>query len=147
MTRMRWFSILLVPTVFALGVFVGTFAGPSGEALAQSPDRVFELRTYTTLPGRLDALHTRFRDHTTRLFEKHGMTNVGYFSPQDEPLAANTLIYVLAHDNRDAAAASWQAFIDDPEWKMVSEESQRDGRIIEKLESVFMDPTDYSPVR
>ena len=75
------------------------------------------------------------------------MTNVGYFSPQDEPLAANTLIYVLAHDNREAASASWQAFIDDPEWKKVNEESQRDGRIIEKLESVFMDPTDYSLTR
>ena len=146
MNLSRWSSILLVSAVFGIGVLLGATVSPFSEANAQSSDRVFELRTYTTMPGRLDALHMRFRDHTTRLFEKHGMTNIGYFSPQDEPLATNTLIYVLAHDNREAAAASWQAFIDDPEWKTVSEESQRDGRIIEKLESVFLDPTDYSAI-
>lgn len=139
--------MLLVSAVFGVGVLLGAFASPFSQANAQSSDRIFELRTYTTMPDRLDALHARFRDHTTRLFEKHGMTNIGYFAPQDEPLTSNTLVYVLAHDSRDAAAASWQSFIDDPEWKNVSEESQRDGRIIEKIETVFMAPTDYSPIR
>jgi hypothetical protein len=147
MNKKHWLSTVVMVTVFSLGILVGTAIDRSNMASAQSTDRVFELRTYTTLPGRLDALHSRFRDHTMRIFEKHGMTNIGYFSPQDEPLAENTLIYIIAHDSREAAAANWEAFIADPEWQRVSEESQRDGRIIEKLESVFMDPTDYSQLR
>jgi len=134
-------------TVFALGMIAGSGLDPVGIARAQSSDRVFELRTYTTLPGRLDALHARFRDHTIRLFEKHGMTNIGYFSPQDSPLAENTLIYVIAHDSREAAKGNWGAFVDDPEWQRVAEESQRDGRIVEKIDSIYMDATDYSQIR
>ena len=133
--------------IFGLGLMFGYLHQFAESANAQTNDRVFELRTYTTLPGRLDTLHTRFRDHTMRLFEKHGMTNIGYFSPQDEPDSANTLIYVIAHDSREAAAENWKAFIADPEWQQVAEESQRDGRIIDKIESVFMSPTDYSGIR
>lgn len=143
----RDYRILSLVAVLAVGAAAGFIAGQSKVAVAQSHDRVFELRTYTTLPGRLDALHARFADHTMRLFEKHGMTNIGYFSLQDEPLAKNTLIYILAHDSREAATASWQAFVADPEWQAVSEASQRDGKIVEKLESVFLDATDYSPLR
>ena len=143
----RVYRFLSLLAVLAVGASAGFIAGQSRVAVAQSQDRVFELRTYTTLPGRLDALHARFADHTMRLFEKHGMTNIGYFSPQDERLAENTLIYILAHDSREAAQASWQAFVADPEWQQVSEASQRDGKIIEKLESVFMDPTGYSQLR
>jgi hypothetical protein len=75
------------------------------------------------------------------------MTNIGYFSPQDLPLAENTLIYILAHNSRKAAEASWEAFVADPEWQRVFEESQRDGRIVEKLESIFLDATDYSQMK
>jgi hypothetical protein len=75
------------------------------------------------------------------------MTNIGYFSPQDEPLADNTLIYMLAHDSRKAADASWAAFIADPEWQEVAEASQVDGRIIEKLERVYLDPTSFSQMK
>jgi len=147
MKNKHWLPTIVISVVFSLGVLVGTVVDGSGTAAAQSSDRVFELRTYTTLPGRLDALHSRFRDHTIRIFEKHGMTSIGYFSPQDEPLAENTLIYVIAHENREAAKANWAAFVADPEWQKVSEESQRDGRIVESIESVFMDPTDYSQIR
>ena len=110
-------------------------------------EQVFELRTYTAAEGKFDDLLARFRDHTLRIFEKHGMTNVGYWTPQDEPLSANTLIYVLAHPSREEAEQSWRDFSSDPEWQSVAEESQRDGRLIAGLERVFLDPTDFSPMR
>jgi hypothetical protein len=109
--------------------------------------KVFEIRTYHTLPGRLDALHKRFREHTMKLFEKHGMSNVGYWVPQDSPARETTLIYVISHASREAAKANWAAFIADPEWKTVADASQVDGKIIERIESVYMDATDYSPLQ
>ncbi|HXV62780.1 MAG TPA: NIPSNAP family protein [Vicinamibacteria bacterium] len=128
---------------FALGSLVGIFR----DVRAQGEPRIFELRTYTTPEGKLPNLNARFRDHTMRIFEKHGMTNVGYWTPQDAPASENTLVYILAHRDRDAAAASWQAFRDDPEWKKVSEESQVDGRIVAKVESMFLNAADYSPLK
>ncbi|MDH3440834.1 MAG: NIPSNAP family protein [Gammaproteobacteria bacterium] len=147
MIRTRRIDIISGLTIFVLGLVAGMASGGASLALAQSSDRVFELRTYTTHPGRLDALHDRFSQHTIRLFERHGMVNIGYFTPQDPPEAGNTLVYLLAHDSREAAAASWQAFIADPEWQAVYSESRADGPIVEKLDSVFMNPTAYSQVR
>src|SRR4051794_14185633 len=106
--------------------------------------RVFELRTYTTKEGKLDALLARFRDHTTKIFEKHGMTNIGYWIPQDKP---NTLIYVLGHPGLDTAKKNWDAFRTDPEWVKVKTESEAAGPIVEKVESHFMDPTDFSKLK
>ncbi|MBC8025209.1 MAG: NIPSNAP family protein [Steroidobacteraceae bacterium] len=111
------------------------------------PARVFEIRTYHTLPGRLEALNKRFREHTLRKFEEHGMTNIAYWTFQDSPAKENTLIYVIAHASREQAKKNWAAFVADPEWKKIADESQRDGKIIEKIESVFVDATDYSPLR
>lgn len=105
---------------------------------------LYELRTYTAPEGKLDALNARFREHTVKLFEKHGMRNIMYWVPTDKD---NTLIYVIAHKNREAADASWAAFRNDPVWKKVAEETQRDGRIVEKVESVYMHATDYSPMK
>jgi len=147
MFRKHKLMVALASVIFALGILSGNSIQLASVAAAQSSARVFELRTYTTFPGRLDALHSRFAQHTVRIFERHGMTNIGYFSPQDSPLAENTLIYLLAHESRKAAAASWAAFVDDPEWQRVYAESQRDGRIVEKLESVFLDATDYSQLK
>jgi hypothetical protein len=147
MFRKHKLMTLLASVIFALGILSGNLIQLASIAEAQSSARVFELRTYTTFPGRLDALHMRFATHTIRIFERHGMTNIGYFSPQDSPLAENTLIYILAHQSRAAAKTSWAAFVDDPEWQRVYEESQRDGRIVEKLESVFLDATGYSQLK
>ena len=119
----------------------------SGSRSLSQSGQVFELRTYTANPGRLDALNTRFRDHTTRIFGKHGMKNVGYWVPQDSPMSDNTLIYIISHPSREAAANNWKAFGADPEWRKVAEESQRDGRIVSNVDSVFMDPTDYSMLK
>ena len=138
---------LLLPLsllVFGLGFIAGEHVQFTRVAEAQSANRVFELRTYTAHPGRIDDLHARFADHTTALFERHGMTNIGYFSPQDSPLSENTLIYVLAHDSRAAAEASWAAFRDDPDWRRAFEESRRAGPLVENVVSVFMDPPHYS---
>ena len=105
-------------------------------------NRVFEMRTYTTVDGRLDALLTRFRDHTIKLFEKHGMTNIAYWVPQDAPLSKNTLVYVLAYPNRDAAKKSWDAFRADPVWQKAQKESEASGKIVDHVVSVFMDPAE-----
>jgi hypothetical protein len=107
-------------------------------------NRIYELRTYYTVPGRLDALLARFRDHTTKLFEKHGMVNVGYWVPKDKP---NTLIYILAHKDQAAAKQSWDAFRKDPDWVKVRDASEASGKIVEKVEPVFMDPTDFSKLK
>src|SRR5438270_6942827 len=81
------------------------------------PPRVFELRAYTAAPGKMEALNARFRDHTCKLFEKHGMTNIGYWNPTDAKDAEQKLIYLLAFPSREAADASWKAFRADAEWK------------------------------
>jgi len=109
---------------------------------------VYELRIYTCEPGKLEALDSRFRDHTMRIFEKHGMKNVGYWHPIEGDMAGNTLVYVLEHASRDAAKASWDAFRNDPEWKKVAAESREaHGKILAKSpESVYFATTDYSPV-
>ena len=112
------------------------------ETAAEEKPMLYELRTYYTPEGKLDALNARFRNHTMKLFEKHGMKNIMYWTPVDKP---NTLIYVIAHKDKDAATASWKAFSADPEWQKVAEETQRDGKLVEKVESVYMTPTDYSP--
>src|SRR3954452_1052531 len=105
----------------------------SVQPVAGGKDRVFEIRTYTTEPGKLPDLLKRFRDHTTKLFEKHGMTNIGYWVPTDEPRSQNTLIYILAHNSRDAAKQSWKDFQADPEWTKVKEASEADGKIVTKV--------------
>jgi hypothetical protein len=110
-------------------------------------NRVFELRTYTTIDGKMPDLLARFRDHTTRLFEKHGMENIGYWLPTDGQQAKNTLIYVVAHKSREAAKSSWDAFRKDPDWIKVKDASEAQGKIVEKVESVFMSPADFSKIK
>ena len=134
-------------TVFVAGFALGSVLQPWEGVRAQSTSRVFELRTYTAPEGKLDALLARFRDHTMQLFQKHGITNIGYWTPKDAPLSENTLIYIIAHRNREAAKTSWDNFRSDPEWRKVSAESQVDGRIVSNVESVFMEATDYSPMK
>ncbi len=134
-----------VALTLAVGFALGALC--SSTTQAQVPARVFELRTYTAPDGKLPLLQKRFRDHTLRIFEKHGMKNVGYWVPQDSPAKDNTLIYVISHASRDAAKQSWAAFAADPEWKKVSAESQVDGPIVAKVVSVYMDATDYSPIK
>ncbi len=113
----------------------------------QAEDRIYELRTYTATEGHLRDVLARFRNHTTKLLEKHGMTNIGYWVPVDAPLSANTLIYIVSHKSRDAAKASWDAFRADPDWIKVRDESEKNGKIVDKVVSVFMSPADFSKLK
>lgn len=138
--------LIALGVVFAAGMVAGQWMGEPSVA-AQAPGKVFELRTYTSPPGKLNDLHARFRGHTLELFEKHGMTNIGYWVPTDAPLKDNTLIYIVAHESREAAARSWKAFSSDPEWQKVRTASEVNGRIVEKVDSVFMTAIDYSAIK
>ena len=143
-------AVTLVAIGFGFGAFYSSTpaqAQAGGPSTALGTGRVFELRTYTAPDGKLPLLQKRFRDHTMRIFEKHGMKNVGYWVPQDAPAKDNTLIYVISHASRDAAKKSWADFGADPEWKKVAAESQVDGRIVAGVVSVYMDATDYSPIK
>jgi len=127
-------------SAFAAGVSVGQ------EKKAEP--KVYELRTYTTLPGRLPALHKRFAEHTMKFFEKQGMKNGMYWVPTDEARKDNTLIYFLVHESQEAADKSWKAFGADPEWINARDASEADGKILAKApERVFMKLTEYSPTR
>ena len=139
-------SAAAIGAAFVLGFLARGVVPLEPVAHAQSA-RVFELRTYTAPDGKLEDLHTRFRDHTMRIFKNHGITNVAYFRPQDAPLSQNTLVYLISHQSREAAKANWAAFQQDPEWQKVANESQKNGKIVAKVESVFLDPTDYSPMK
>jgi len=107
-------------------------------------DSVFELRIYHAAEGKLPDLLKRFREHTTKLFDKHGLKNVAYWTPTDDPAKSNTLIYFLAHPSREAASANWKAFQADPEWIEVKEKSEANGKLVDKVDSTFMTKTDFS---
>lgn len=133
----------IIQTLVALAIFGGGY----WSGMSQTKSRVFELRTYTANPGKLGDLNKRFREHTLDIFKRHGMTNVAYFTPQDAPLSENTLVYLLAHQSRDAAKKSWDDFRNDPEWKKVAAESEANGKIVDHVVSQFLVPTDYSPMK
>ena len=105
--------------------------------------RCFEMRVYYAAPGKLDELHKRFRDHTTKLFTKHGMTNLGYWTPVEN--AESKLVYILGYPSREARDASWKAFMADPDWQTAYKASEVNGKLVSKVESTFMQATDYSP--
>lgn len=135
-------SLLACAAIF----FVGRVARPL-QPKPETKPRVFEIRTYTCEKDKLPNLLARFRDHTTRLFEKHGMTNIGYWVPTDGERSKDTLIYVLAHESRAAADKSWEAFRTDPDWIKVRDASEAPGKIVNKIESVFLAPTDFSRIQ
>jgi hypothetical protein len=120
------------------------FAMGGLSAEAQDAGTVFELRVYHTAEGRLPALLARFRDHTDSLFAKHGMTSVAYWTPTDEPLKGRTLFYMLKFPSRDEATKRWKAFQDDPDWVKVKTESEASGKIVERIDSTFLELTDFS---
>ena len=140
-------AIAFTAVGFIVGATMTSVAATPSSGLPAQSGKVFELRTYTAPEGKLPNLQARFRDHTIRIFNKHGMKSVGYWVPQDAPTKDNTLIYIISHDSREQAKKNWADFQADPEWKKVSAESQVDGRIVSNVVSVFMDATDYSPIK
>ncbi len=141
--------LLIAAAAFVAGLAVHAAIAAPPAVAAQTANRVFELRTYTAPEGKLDALNARFRDHTVGLFKKHGVTNIGYWTPQDAPTSQNTLVYLLAHQSREAAKKSWAAFQADPEWQKARAASQVNGSLTVPggVVSVFLTPTDYSPMK
>lgn len=131
-------AIAALPSTALTGVF------EEEDEAAERSGVVYELRVYHANEGKLDDLLKRFREHTTKLFEKHGIKNVAYWVPTDEPLKGKTLIYILKHPSREAAAANWKAFQDDPEWKTVKDKSEENGKLVEKVDSTYMALTDFS---
>ena len=141
MTRAILSAAVLVASCLCLLLSVATTSAQA----ADSKDRVFEMRTYYTVEGRLPALNKRFSEHTCELFKKHGMDVIGFWTPVDEKDGkSNKLVYILAYPSKEAAAKSWKAFRNDPEWKKAQAASEVDGKIVAKVESVFLNPTDYS---
>jgi hypothetical protein len=106
---------------------------------------VYELRIYHAAPGKLGELLARFRDHTIKIFDRHGLKSVAYWTPVDEPQKSNTLVYILQHPSREEATANWKSFQDDPEWKSVKEKSEANGKLTEKIDSTYLALTDFSP--
>lgn len=142
------------------GYVLGRVSSPVVASAAQpAAGHVFELRTYTATEGKLANVNARFRDYTQRIFAKHNMKSVGYWTPLEAPTAAaqaagctapgpdTTLIYLLEHPSREEARKNWAAFSADPEWQKAKAESEAGGRIVAKAESIFLTPTDYSPIK
>jgi len=121
-------------------------ADPDKGAKEADP-RVFELRTYTVPEGKMDALHTRFRDITCKYFEKHGMTVVGFWNPTDPKEAKTKLVYLLAHPSKEAAEKNWKALAGDADFRTAFAATEKDGKLVDKVESVFLNPADYSPLK
>ena len=139
----------VVAAICVGGALMGAYAIGATAGEKKADPRVFELRTYTPGPGKMDALLARFRNHTTKLFEKHGIKNIGYWVTADTKLPEQDqkLIYLVAHKSREAAATNWKEFGGDPEWKEVHAESEKDGKLAVKVESVYLNPTDFSPIK
>ena len=140
-------SRLSVASILSFVVATCSFVAPQPASAAQpAKQKVYELRTYHVLPGRMPAMLKRFREHTTALFEKHGMQNIGYWTPEGKD-GEIRLIYLLAHDSAEAAKKSWNGFRNDADWTKVRDASEADGKIVEKVESVFLKPTDFSKLK
>ncbi len=121
------------------------WAARSGVLSEKDSSGVFELRVYHAASGKLGELEARFRDHTIKIFDRQGLKSVAFWTPMDEPDKSNTLIYILQPPSREAAAANWKAFQDDPEWKSVKEKSEANGKLVDKVDSTYMAITDFSP--
>jgi hypothetical protein len=135
----------LLPSTALAAAAANESASSEIPAAPQSSTTVYELRVYHVFEGKLDDLLRRFRDHTMQLFEKHGIKNIAYWLPTDDPLKGKTLFYILAHPSRDAATANWKSFREDPDWISVRDKSEANGKLVEKVDSTFLSLTDFSP--
>jgi hypothetical protein len=142
---MKTLGIALVAALATLAV-AAPAAEPDNRAKTNDA-RVFELRTYYAAPGKMNALHERFRNHTNKLFEKHGMTIVAFWVPLEAKEADRKLVYILAFPSKEAAAKSWEGFRKDPQWNSAREASEVNGKLVERVESVYLKATDYSPLK
>jgi hypothetical protein len=139
--------VLTVTAMLGIALFAAMSAKGADEKVADKKTRIFEMRTYTAADGKMDALHKRFREHTNGLFMKHGITIIGFWTPTEGETAKNTLVYILAYPDKAAREKDWQEFQADPDWVKAKADSEKDGKLVDKVVSVFMAPTDYSPMK
>jgi hypothetical protein len=140
----------ILGSVVVLGCFFAAFGKPEVSTLAvepTKPGKLYEMRTYVAQPGKLDALHARFRDHTCRLFQKHGIEVVGFWAPCEGEAAQDTLIYIVAFPDAEAQKKAWAAFRADPEWQKAKADSERDGPLVKEIKTQNLKATNYSPLR
>jgi len=140
----HWHLALVAAALIAAGWFASSH---QAQETKEVDARVFEMRTYYAHPGKMEALHARFRNHTNKLFVKHGMALIGYWSPIDAKLAEQKMVYILAYPSKAAADKSWKDFVNDDDWKKVKAETEKDGPLVAKVESLYLNPTDYSPIK
>jgi hypothetical protein len=138
-----WRCTLATLVLVAAGLAFHGGTGQSGEKKMDT--RIFELRTYYVNPGKMDALHARFKNHTNKLLEKHGMQLLGFWTDAKEP--QRKLVYLVAHKSKEAADASWKAFGADPDWKAAKAKSEEGGKLVERFESLWLNPTEYSALK
>jgi hypothetical protein len=143
---MKYLKMIMVAASLLAAAWLGQ-AALEAQGEKKVDTRVFEMRTYYVNTGKMNALHARFRDHTNKLFVKHGMTLIGYWSPIDAKQAEEKMVYILAYPSKEAADKSWDAFKKDPEWIKAKAASEKDGPLVKKVDSVFLNPTDYSPIK
>lgn len=137
---------IIVTAGLLIALATGWYAQEAWAAKVEDSKRVFELRIYSVLPGRMDAMNARFKDHTNALLDKHHMTLIGFWQPQGED-ASKKLYYLVAHKSKAGAEANWKAFSADPAWKAARDASEKDGKIVEKVDRIWLDPTDYSMMK
>jgi hypothetical protein len=135
----------VIPAAAFLPATLWAASQPDKANPTEASNEVYELRIYHAAPGKLGELLARFREHTIKLFDRHGIKSVAYWTPLDEPEKSSTLIYILRHPSREAAAANWKSFQDDPEWKSVKDKSEANGKLVEKVDSTYMALSDFSP--
>jgi hypothetical protein len=143
----NWLVLPAIALAFAGGYAARGTVQPVAVVHAAAADRVFEMRTYTASAGKLDAVEKRFRDDTIRIFNRHGMQSIGYWTPADPPGAGTTLVYIIAHASREQAVKNWAEFNADPEWVKVRAASNVDGNIVARADSLFLNPVDFSPIK
>ncbi len=133
-----------------IGLMVSNVIRPTaaqGQNEKKASPMVYEARTYTAAPGKLAALNARFRDHTLKFFEKHGMKNIIYLTPIKAPQSENTLVYLISHDSMEQAEKNWAAFKKDPDWLAAAAKSEVDGKLVAGVKSEYFVATDYSPIK
>jgi hypothetical protein len=144
---MKIFPIAILCVSLFMLCMSATRAAAADDAKSAAGGRFFELRKYYAAPGKLDELHARFRDHTNALFARHGMTIIGFWVPSEGPDANKALIYILAFPSKETHDKSWADFRNDEAWKKAQADSEKNGKLVDKVESTFMTPTDYSPIK
>ena len=139
-------AFALAALSFAAGsIATYKFANPA--RVSADANKVYELRVYHAMPGRLGDIVKRFKDDTRKEFDKHNMTSIGYWVPQDDPRKSNELIYILSHPSREAATKNWKDFATSPEWKAIVARTEANGKIVDHVDSTYMDPTDFSALK